>query len=91
MADISMRYMTVTLSRLEDGINLSCWMTTTEFWMSEQQQFPHQYTYMGDTCTWIIHSNEELTFKACQLVCEEADGICKRQQQINDNRKIANR
>lgn len=91
MSDISLRYMTVTVSLLEDGMNFSCWMSTVEFWMSERVNFPNEFTYMGDSCTWIIHSNIELTGKVCQMVAEEADRICKEQKAINDNRKIHNR
>lgn len=91
MAEITNHYMTVTVDHLEDGLNLSAWMSPVEFWMSEQHQFPNQYTYMGDSCTWIIHSNAELTIKACEMLCEQADRICKEQKAHNDRRKIANR
>jgi len=91
MADIKHGYMTVTVDYQPEGLNMTCWMSTVDFWTSEKIHYPYTYVYMGDICTWLIHSNSELTAKAVALVSETADTICKRQQDINDRRKLANR
>jgi len=91
MREIKQGYMTVTMDIQPEGINLSCWMSTVEFWMSEQVHYTYQYTHMGEHCTWLIHSNMELTAKWVAIVAQTADDICRRQMQINERRKIANR
>lgn len=90
MANIVNRYMTVSYDTQPEGMNLTCWMSTVDFWMSEQVHYPHKYTHMGDVCTWLIHSNVELTNKVISMVVETADSICERQTRINAKRKIAN-
>ncbi len=91
MAEISPKYMTVSVDMQPDGLNLACWFSTAEFWAREVQQFPFAYTHVGDTCTWIIHANSQLTIKACSMVTEYADKICKEAREKNERRKIANR
>lgn len=91
MSDILRRYMTVTMSVMPDGLELSCWMSVEEFWNAEKAQFPFNYVHMGDGCTWIIHSNRELTVKVIGMVGEAADSICRQQQERNNRRKLANR
>jgi len=91
MANIKQGYMTVTMDVQPEGINLSCWMSTIEFWMSEQIHYTYQYSYMGESCTWLIHSNMELTSKWILVVGETADKICREQQRVNEKRKLANR
>jgi len=91
MSDISKNYMTITADVHDNGISLSIWMCPIELWRSEQQQFPHIYTYMGERCTWFMHSNIELTGKVVSMAAEEADRICIEQARINDRRKLSNR
>jgi len=91
MADIKHNYMTISADVHDNGISMSCWMCPIDLWQSEIQQFPYAYTYMGDACTWVIHSNIELTNKAVSWACEEADRICIEQQKINNRRKVVNR
>jgi len=91
MAEITLRYMTVSVDVQPEGLNLSCWMAVEEFWQSEWTQYPFKYTAMGDSCTWLIHANAELTIKAIALVSEYADRICREQQAVNDRRKLSNR
>jgi len=91
MADIVRNYMSVTVDVQPDGLSLSCWMCPVEIWMGERQQFPYLYTTMGDRCTWVIHSNTELTNNAVAMVCEEADRICVEQSRLNEHRRISNR
>ena len=91
VSDILKRYMTVSLDLMPDGMNVSCWMSTVEFWSQEVATYPHIYTYMGDRCTWFIHSNTELTPKLIQAAGETADRICAKQSQTNKDRKVANR
>ena len=91
MMKIEPKYMTITVEAQPDGLNLSMWMSTVDFWMSEKAQFPYQYTHLGDDCTWILHSNRELTIKVCAMITEEADRICAQQRIINERRKLANR
>jgi len=91
MANIIHKYMTVSLDVNAEGINLSCWMSTVDFWQSEKTAFPYAYTYMGYNCTWLIHGNTELTMKMLAAVGETADRICIQQQEINDRRRISNR
>jgi hypothetical protein len=83
--------MTVSLDLQPEGINISAWMSTVEFWSQEVISYPHVYTYMGDRCTWFIHSNTELTPKIIQAVGETADRICAQQAQKNYERKVVNR
>ena len=91
MADIQLRYMTVSLDLTPSGINVAAWMSVAKFWRDERLAYPHTYTYMGDRCTWLIHSNTELTPKVIQAVGETGDRICKEQNAINANRKVSNR
>ena len=91
MADILMRYMTVSVDVQPEGMNLSCWMSTEEFWLSEVIQFSNKYTAMGNNCTWLIHANAELTMKMIAMVSEYADKICAEQKAINERRKLSNR
>ena len=91
MAEIVLRYMTVSVDIQPDGMNMSCWMAVEEFFAVEVVQFPHKYTAMGDSCTWLIHSNEELTIKMIALIGEYADRICQEQITINAKRKLGNR
>jgi len=91
MAEKMIRYMTVMLVVTEEGVSLSCWMSVEELWAQEVAQFPHKYTFMGDRCTWFVHSNSELTGKMVALAGETADKICAQQIEINYSRKLANR
>lgn len=91
MADITMRYMTVSLDVNRDGINLACWMSTVDYWNSEIAAFPYAYTHLGNRCTWLIHSNSELTMKMIGAVGETADRICAEGAIINDRRRAVNR
>jgi len=91
MANITKRYMTVSMDVNQDGINLACWMSTEIFFNAEKATFPHVYTHMGDNCTWFIHSATELTVKAIALIVETADKICHEGRVINERRKISNR
>jgi len=91
MSDIQLNYMTVSLDTNRDGINLAGWISTVDYWNAEKEAFPYAYTYMGDRCTWLIHSNTELTPKMIQAVGETCDRICSEQAAINDRRKLANR
>lgn len=86
-----MRYCTVSLDRQPTGLNLFVSMSTVEFWVEEKASYPNNYTYMGDRCTWLIHSNTELTPKLITSLGEECDRICADNARINDKRKLANR
>jgi len=85
------RFMTVTADLLPEGLNMSCWMSTVEFWSQEKMQYPHEYTYSIGDCNWLIHCNTELTIKAVAMVAEYAQKICDEQQAKNEKRKLANR
>jgi len=91
MANIMMRYMTVSLDVNAEGINLACWMSTVDFWTSEKEAYPYAYTYIGDRCEWLIHGNAELTMKMLAAVGETADRICSQQADINARRRPVNR
>jgi len=91
MPKVTLKYMTVSIDMMPDGINLFCSISTVEFWSNERDMFPYNYTYIGGTCTWLIHSNTELTMKMLGAVGETADRICEQGQAINDRRKVANR
>ncbi|MES2213171.1 MAG: hypothetical protein V4490_08570 [Pseudomonadota bacterium] len=91
MADIIMSYMAVTLAVADHELQLQCWMTTVDEWAHGGTQFPYQYTHLGERCTWLIHSNYQLTMKMLALVGEQADRICCEQVNINDKRKLSNR
>ncbi len=89
--EIELRYMTVSVDEQPEGLNLVVWFSTVEFWMSEQAQFPKQYTHVGESCTWIIHSNKALSLKTCAVVTEYADKICREGQEKNKRRQPVNR
>lgn len=91
MSDVTMRYMTVSLDLQANGFNITGWMSTVEFWIAERAAYPHRYTAMGDACTWLIHSNTELTVKMIATVTEYCDRICREQTAINNRRKLSNR
>lgn len=91
MPFVTLKYMTVTVDIQPEGMNIACWISTVDFWTVEKQQFPFPYTYMGDSCTWLIHANIELTNKMVAACTEYADRICLEQQAINARRKVANR
>jgi len=86
-----MRYMIVSIDTIENGLNLSCWMSPVEFWKEETQSYPFVHTYMGDSCTWLMRANRELSIKQVIMIGETADRICKEQAEINARRKFANR
>lgn len=91
MADFKRFYMTVTIDRQPEGINITCWMSAEDTWLLETAAYPFTYTSMGEFCTWIMHSNVEMTLRLIGVVREEADAICIRQEKINSLRKLANR
>jgi hypothetical protein len=84
-------YMTVDVDVMPSGINLCMWMSTVEFWMSEVKNYPYKYTYIGNSCTWLLHSNSELTSKMINMIGEQADDICTKQAIKNSTRKLSNR
>jgi len=90
MAQIEHRYMTVSVDIQPEGLNLSVWFSTAEFFASERTTFPFTYTHMGDACTWLIHANMELTIKVCAVVTEYADRICAENIERNKKRKVVN-
>jgi hypothetical protein len=49
--------MTVSADLTNVGLNVCAWMSVESFWASEIVFFPHQYTYIGEGCTWLIHAN----------------------------------
>lgn len=89
--EILKRYMTVSLDLMPEGMNVSCWMSTVSFWQAEVANYPHVYTYMGERCTWFMHSNTELTPKLIHAIGETADRICSQQEDQNYERKVSNR
>lgn len=91
MDEITLRYMTVTADVVPNGMNLSMWMSTVEFYMSEVFNYPYQYTYMGESCTWIMHANMELTGKIIAAIGEQADRICIQQERAKAKRLPVNR
>lgn len=90
MPFVTLKYMTVSVDIQPEGMNISCWISTVDFWTVEKSQFPYPSTYMGDNCTWLIHSNIQLTIKMVAAVTEYADRICKEQSAFNSKRKISN-
>jgi len=84
-------YMTADILVADDGMEIQCWMSTVEIWKSELLHYPFQYTYLGDRCTWLIHTNYQLTSKVLAVIGEQADRICAEQFLTNSRRKIANR
>jgi len=88
--DVQTRYMTVTLDLQPEGINVACWISTVEFWLSERKKYPYDYQYLGEHCAWLIHGNMELTPKLIVAVGETADRICRQTEVVNSKRKIAN-
>lgn len=91
MMETKLGYMTVSLDVTPVGINVACWMSTVDFFMSEKAMFPFQFTYIGEWCTWILHSNTELTAKMIAMVGEQADKMCIETEARNKKRKLANR
>lgn len=91
MGNIKNGYLSVSLNIQPEGFDISCWMSTVDVWQKEEVFFPCKYTYMGEFCTWIIHSSSELTPKMVVMVGEQADRICIEQADRNNRRKVANR
>lgn len=85
------RFMTVNLVTIERGINLNCWMSTVNSFMSASGEHPHKSTFTTDKNVWIIHSSHELTLKVCRAVAEYGESILEAQQTKNDKRKLSNR
>ena len=83
------RYMTVTVDVQPQGLNLSCWFSTQDFWLDETSWYPNDYVRENDDCVWHIHSHTELTIKAIAMVTEYADKICREAIAKNAKRKIA--
>jgi len=85
------RHMGVSVDFVPQGLNLCCWISPENTWSSDTAMYPFMHTYQGDSCTWFIHSNVQLTMKVYQLCCETADNICGEQIAINAKRKVGNR
>lgn len=85
------RFMMITLECVGGGMNLSCWMTTVDFYASEKAHYPHEYHYIGDDTLWTLYCNQELTGKLVAAVGEQAEQICKQTEIANQNLKPANR
>ena len=91
MADIQMAYMSVQMNLGDDGMDFNCWVSTVDLWKGEGKNYPFSYTYLGDWCTWLIHSNTQLTSKVLAVLGEQCDRICKAQESKNETRKLSNR
>ncbi len=91
MVDVRMRYMTIQAVFMTTGMDFECWLSTVEFWTVEREKYPHDYTYVGEACTWLLRSNVELTPKIIVMAGEQADRICSTQIAINNTRKLSNR
>lgn len=89
--DFQRRYMKVNLTLLDFQWRIDGSVGVQEFWQEELSQYPYFYTYMGDRCTWFIHSNIEMTPKLIQVCGEQADRMCAEGAKKNDTRKLANR
>lgn len=85
------RFMTVLASFMPEGMEMSCWMSTVEFWAEEVKQYPHEYDYMVNGCDWVIHSNIELSEKLIAAVGDYAQKICEENIAINNHRQPVNR
>ena len=84
------RFMTVTVTVTPIGVNLSCWMSTEEFWKWDLSKYPHQYVYSGDDAGWHIRSDVEITSKVVSVVGEYAETILREQIERNYKRKVGN-
>jgi len=83
-------YMSVTVDVQPQGLNFSCWFSTMDIWLEETTWYPNDYTRENDACVWHIHSHTELTAKVIAMITEYADKICRDNERINKNRKLAN-
>jgi len=84
-------FLTVQADFQPEGLNLCCWMSPVDSFLSEIKDYPHSFLYNGDGCDWMIHSNIELTPKVRAAICEYAEKICEEQRAQNARRKLANR
>jgi len=91
MADIKMRYLTVMTDVMPEGFSMQCWMAVERPHPIDLIGYENTYTYMGETCTWLIFSSSELTPKLLVMLGEQADRICIAGQKSAQNRKVANR
>jgi len=84
-------YMTCSLDSVNDGFNLTSWLSTVEFFQSEKMSYPHYYFYNDGNCKWHLHCNTELTIKMRAMLIEHASKICERNRGITSRRKAVNR
>ena len=85
------KFMTVTLDIVPQGMNVSCWISTEPSWLLEIPKYPYHYTRDENGCKWLIHSNSEMTNKMVTMVSEYAEMICKESLEADKRRKVVNR
>jgi hypothetical protein len=91
LKNIERKFMLVSVDRVEQGLNLCCWMSTENLFQWEKSTYPHVYKTLGNDCVWTIRSNTEMTIKLLAMCAETGDKICAEQIAINNRRKLANR
>lgn len=91
MADFKKRYLMITTDIMPDGFSFQCWMAVEPPHPIDALQYPNRYTYMGDTCTWLMYSSSELTPKIIRMAGEQADRLCASGIARANSRKPANR
>lgn len=84
------RYIQVSIDQNEDGLSIQSWWGVDRPPRWELLSYPHQYTYHGDICSWLIFSSGELTPVLIHTIGDAADKICQRNRKINERRKAVN-
>ncbi len=91
MNKITMRYITASMDVQPEGLNFQMFWSPVRPHPIDLISYPNTYTYMGETCTWLIFSATELTAKVVSMIGEQADIICIAGQKSAANRKAVNR
>lgn len=91
MNQLPQRFIQVSIDQNEDGLSIQSWWGVDRPPRWELLSYPHQYTYYGDVCEWVIFASGELTPVLLHTIGEAADSVCLRARKINANRKLANR
>ena len=84
-------YMTCDISKMEEGLDWSIWISPDKPNVWERPFYPHVYAYEADKCRWTIRANMPISPKQLAFVCEYADDMCAKTKARNEKRKLANR
>jgi hypothetical protein len=80
--------MLVNITVIDLGLNLACWMSSTNMFKWEAKKYPNLYVVKGEFSTWSIRSNFELTNKMLKMCVETGEKISDEQITKNNKRKI---